>query len=124
MSDGAQELARQVGVPYVCLSDAAPTAAALAIVPLSLARRCRALPLATEDGTLTVAMADPCDGEALHVLAATANMRIFPVASSPSEIAAALDAWERRTPTPAAERPGELLPALCIRRRARRHVRR
>ena len=107
----------------MCLSDTTPTSEALAVVPLNIARRCRALPLAIEDHILTVAMADPRDEESLAVLATTAKLSIFPVLSSTAEIAAALDLWAQQPiGEPTAQHNGRHSALARGQRRKRRHT--
>jgi nucleotide-binding universal stress UspA family protein len=46
---------------FLSLSDLTPDRAAVRLLPLDVARRCRALPIAQESGRITVAMAEPSD---------------------------------------------------------------
>ncbi|MGM0565054.1 MAG: GspE/PulE family protein [Pseudomonadota bacterium] len=52
---------RALGCPAVELDEHLPASATLALVPRELARRYQAVPIALQDGQLSIAMADPCD---------------------------------------------------------------
>ena len=68
-----------------------PTPEALRLIPESLARKCNAVPLGVEDGTLRVAMANPGDVLAIEALAARTKKRIEPVPAEPVDIKEAID---------------------------------
>src|ERR1019366_10199462 len=55
----AEFLGRQAGTHSVDLNRLSVDQSVLAVVPLEVARRCVAMPLSRENGTLTVALADP-----------------------------------------------------------------
>ena len=86
-----QLLATAAGVEVVDLALVAPTAAALALLPNSLARRHRAIPLAIEDSRLRIALADPLDTDALDTFAHVTGKEIVPLAATPTAISRALD---------------------------------
>ena len=61
------------------------------LVPLQVALQLQAVPLAIEEGLLTVAMAAPDDRESLDALKKASGQQIFPVWSPPDQIEAALE---------------------------------
>ena len=69
----------------------APAPEALNLIPEKLARKYNVVPLAFEDNTLRVAMANPDDIIAIEALAARTKKRIEPVAASAVDIREAID---------------------------------
>jgi nucleotide-binding universal stress UspA family protein len=55
---------------FLSLKDLTPDRAAARLLPLNVAKRCRALPVAQDSGCITVAMADPSDRAAREVVTA------------------------------------------------------
>jgi general secretion pathway protein E len=68
-----------------------PTPEALELIPESLARKYNAVPLAIEDNTLRVAMANPDDILAIEALAVRTKKRIEPVPATAIDIREAID---------------------------------
>jgi general secretion pathway protein E len=68
-----------------------PTPEALALIPESLARKYNAVPLAIEDNTLRVAMADPDDILAIEALSVKTKKRIEPIPATAVDIREAID---------------------------------
>lgn len=68
--------------------------ALMAHVPLDLARYYLALPLASEDGIVSVAMAYPQDGTAVAVLADVLDAPVVPVRAPAAAIRCALDDYQ------------------------------
>jgi general secretion pathway protein E len=68
-----------------------PMPEALDLIPEHLARKYNAVPLAVEDNTLRVAMADPDDILAIEALAAKTKKRIEPVPATAVDIREAID---------------------------------
>ena len=68
-----------------------PQPEALQLIPEAMARKCNAIPLAINDNTLQVAIANPTDIFALEALATQSQMRIEPEAASIEEIQEAID---------------------------------
>ncbi len=87
----AQLLATAAGVEVVDLALVQPNAAALALLPPTLARRHRALPLSIEHTRLRIALADPLDTNALDTFAHVTGKEIIPLAATPAAISQALD---------------------------------
>jgi general secretion pathway protein E len=69
----------------------APTPEALQLIPENLARKYNVVPLAVEDTTLRVAMANPDDILTIEALAARTKKRILPVPASAVDIREAID---------------------------------
>lgn len=78
--------AKQLGLPFVSLSNVKVDPEALKLVPASSAQRLRILPLAVEDGALIVAMDDQPNPDTLSELGLVARMRIVPVIASGEDI--------------------------------------
>lgn len=68
-----------------------PEPAALQLVPESMARRFKVVPLSINDDVLKVAMANPSDIFALEALGLQTRMRVDPVAASEREVIDAID---------------------------------
>jgi len=68
-------LEHEMGVPHVDLSSYAPEDSALALVPSTIARNRRVLPLFEIEGMLTVAVGEPMDVFTLDDLAASSESR-------------------------------------------------
>ncbi len=79
-------LSRQLEVPLVELGSYDIQPEAVKLVPESVARKYRIIPLAINNHALEVAMADTNDIHALEALAAHAQMRIQPVLAPPDDI--------------------------------------
>src|SRR6266446_2914563 len=72
----ADFLGRQAGTRAVNLSRVSVDQAVLSLVPLDVARRCVAMPLFRQNGTLTVALADPFDVTAVDTLQQVSGLGI------------------------------------------------
>jgi general secretion pathway protein E len=79
------------GVARLNVLTQAPTSEALNLIPENLARKHNVVPLAVEDETLRVAMANPDDILAIEALAARTKKRIVAVAASAVDIREAID---------------------------------
>jgi type II secretory ATPase GspE/PulE/Tfp pilus assembly ATPase PilB-like protein len=75
-----------VGVAYLDPFTTLVSREAIDRLPLEIARKAQALPLYILDGTLTIAMADPCDTVLKGRLAQIAQCPVSPVFSLPGEI--------------------------------------
>ena len=86
-------LAEQLNVPLVTLEG--PPLATPETEKLSgrFLRQSRVLPIAQDDGTLTLAMADPLDFETMSAVRSTTGLRVRPALASESELAEALDKY-------------------------------
>jgi general secretion pathway protein E len=115
----------ELGVPRVDLSSYAPDDDALALVPASVARGRRILPLFEIEGTLTVAIGDPLDVFALDEVASELGLELDPVLTdAPALLAAIAQYFDIRAevevaPSPAAaervpeETPPPVAPAVA-----------
>ncbi|HEY8504869.1 MAG TPA: type II secretion system ATPase GspE [Gemmataceae bacterium] len=79
-------LAEEFGLELIDLAAVELDPAALTAVPLKLIHRRNLMPLARENGTLTVATGNPYDVYALDELQTVTGLEILPVLASPREI--------------------------------------
>ncbi|TLM80345.1 MAG: type II secretion system protein GspE [Actinobacteria bacterium] len=86
-------MARQIGIPYIDFKENAPSPDAVAAVPKELAVRYVLMPVAIEDGQLTVAMADPQNVLALDDLRIVTGYEIKPGISTKDDIAHAIEEY-------------------------------
>lgn len=84
------ELARKLGIPYIALLPRRLPQRVLHIISARLARELRCYPLGCGHNTLTVAMLDPQDHQALERLRQETGLRIFPVLTHPDALESAL----------------------------------
>lgn len=87
--EAMRALARTLGVPFVRMPTHLSRACRTAVHP-SVACELRAVPIGHSRGTLTIAMHDPSDTNALQRLRAMTGLCIFPVLAAPDEIDRAL----------------------------------
>lgn len=87
--DSLREQALALGVPYVDLPPRLSAACRRALAP-KLALELRAVPIGRTRGTLTVAMHNPRDDEAVQRLGIETGLVIFPVLASPDALDRAL----------------------------------
>lgn len=98
-------LEHEMGVPQVDLSSYAPEEDALALVPASVARGRKVLPLFEIEGMLTVAVGDPMNVFALDDVASDIGLEVEPVLADGASFAATLDQYYPQgdaAPAPAA----------------------
>jgi hypothetical protein len=84
-------LARKLGIPYLSLLPRKPPSGLQHLVTPSLAHELHCFPVGRERDTLTVAMLDPRDHQALDRLRTETGMRIFPVLAHPQALQNALE---------------------------------
>lgn len=89
-ADVASVLEHEMGVPRVDLSSYAPEDSALALVPGSLARGRRVLPLFEIEGMLTVAIGEPMDVFTLDAVSRELGVEVEPVLAEQSSVNAAI----------------------------------
>jgi hypothetical protein len=89
--DDPYTLARQLGIPYLSLLPRRLSPHVLQIVRPELAQELRCYPVGRARDTLTVAMSDPRDEQALTRLEQETGLHIFPVVVSPQELQTALE---------------------------------
>lgn len=80
-----------LGIRMVDLKNQVLDPQATAALPEHVARRYQVLPIADQDGSLTVAMVDPTDFQALQDLAAKTGRTIVPVIVSPEDLLQQID---------------------------------
>lgn len=85
------ELARKLGIPYLSLLPQKLPAGVQRLVTPSLAQELRCFPIGRERNTLTVAMQNPQDNEALNRLHEETGLLIFPVLAHPATLQHALE---------------------------------
>ncbi len=86
-----EALSEQLGMEVAEISDHAGDPEALSVIPYSVAKRYRALPLRREGRVLHVAMPEPQDTEAVQALQFATGMRIAPSLCSDREIDIAIE---------------------------------
>lgn len=84
------KLARRLGIPYLALLPNRLPQRVLHVVSARIARELRCYPLGRERNTLTVAMLDPQDHQALERLRQETGLRIFPVLTHAEALESAL----------------------------------
>ncbi|HZB70862.1 MAG TPA: ATPase, T2SS/T4P/T4SS family [Acidimicrobiales bacterium] len=90
-TDLLRALARQAGVRFVDLEGVAVDWSVAQSIPLAMARRHRALPIAYEDERVVVAMANPADVLALDDLRTLLRRELVVALVDPAQLHAALD---------------------------------
>ena len=89
----ADFLGRQAGTKAVNLSQVSVDQSVLALVPQEVARRCLAMPLSRNNGTLAVALADPFDVLAVDSLQQVTGLGIEVVTAPERDILNCLDLY-------------------------------
>jgi len=84
-------LGRQLNIPHVDLDVVVPDKDAVCLIPESLARRHRVIPISVKGKTLTLAMADPLDVFAIDDVAGASECNINPVVSAERSVLKAID---------------------------------
>ena len=78
-------------IPYIDLTDMTIPPSVIELVPESVSRENTVLPLAYEDGALTLATADPTDIDTMQKLQFILNKDLRPVLSSHEQIVEAIN---------------------------------
>ncbi len=86
-------LSRQYHVPGIKLSNYKVDRSLLKLVPYSLARKYRLIPLAVEGESLRIAIADPSNSEAIDEVAALTGKEVFTFVAAQSVIMAAVEKY-------------------------------
>ncbi|MDY0340147.1 MAG: ATPase, T2SS/T4P/T4SS family [Coriobacteriia bacterium] len=86
-------LEHEMGVPQVDLASYTPEDEAIALIPASVARSYRALPLFEIEGMLTVAVGDPMDVFGLDAIAGLIGLEVEAVLADPVSVDNALDQY-------------------------------
>jgi len=82
---------KRLGIPSLDIPVDLPTPEVARLIPLELALELRAVPLAMEEGILTVAMASPENRKLVDALVEVTGRKVFPVLSPPEQLEAALE---------------------------------
>jgi general secretion pathway protein E len=86
-------LSEQLGIPLVSVEGPPPALPETEGLAPRFMRQCRFLPIAAEDSTLTLAMADPLDFETLAAVRGFTGMKVEPVLAAEQEILDAIDRY-------------------------------
>ena len=86
-------LARASNIQYVDLSTLKVDVEVLRLLPQNLAKQLNAVPIDLQGGTLTVAMIDPEDFDALQVVRRETGLTLKPVLTSRDDLGAVLDQY-------------------------------
>jgi type IV pilus assembly protein PilB len=89
-SDLVKALAEQVGLEFVDLADYPVDATLTTLLPDSLARRYRAIPIGERDGKLLVAMSDPANVYALDDIRTITGREVQPIVATASDVEQAI----------------------------------
>ncbi|MBI2238604.1 MAG: type IV-A pilus assembly ATPase PilB [Actinobacteria bacterium] len=92
-SDLVAALAEQVGLEFVDLTTYQVDPGVTTLLPESLARRYRAIPIGERDEKLLVAMSDPANVYALDDIRAITNRDVQPVVATASDVEAAIQKY-------------------------------
>jgi len=87
----AEALSAQLGMPFREMKAVSLTPDVVSLVPETIARRHRVLPVAVSDGKLTLAMADPLDVFAVDEIRRITRMSVDAVVATESELLKAID---------------------------------
>ncbi|MBV9887769.1 MAG: Flp pilus assembly complex ATPase component TadA [Acidobacteria bacterium] len=89
--DLALALTEVSSVEYVDCQKLQPSASVLKLIPLALAKRCRAIPISIDGKTLTVAMTEPQNVQILDELRFKTGLRVLAKFAFQSELSQALE---------------------------------
>src|SRR5665647_1178457 len=93
MRDVLAALSEQLSLPLVSIQDPPPATPEIEGLAPRFMRQCRFLPVAMQDSTLTIAMADPLDFETLTAVRGFTGLKVQPVLASEQEILDAIDKY-------------------------------
>jgi type IV pilus assembly protein PilB len=91
--DLVRALAEQIGMEFVDLGDFPVDPSTTALIPETVARRYRALPIADREGTLLVAMSDPANVYALDDIRTITGREVQPVVATAADVMAAIQKY-------------------------------
>ena len=91
--DLVRALAEQIGMEFVDLGEFPVDPSATALIPETVARRYRALPIADREGTLLVAMSDPANVYALDDIRTITGREVQPVVATAADVMAAIQKY-------------------------------
>ena len=97
MRDVLAALSEQLNIPLVTLEGPPPVTPETEGLAVRFMRQCRFLPVAVQDSTLTIAMADPLDFETLSAVRGFTGLKVEPVLAAEQEILDAIDRYYGET---------------------------
>ena len=86
-------LAKQLKIPFVTLDSTVMDPSVVSLIPESMARDLRAIPLFKIEKNLTIAMADPTDSEAIKEIRFVTGCEVEPLVAKAKEILTAIDSY-------------------------------
>jgi type IV pilus assembly protein PilB len=89
-TDLVRALAQQIGLEFVDLSDYPIDPSVTALIPETVAKRYRAIPIGERDGRLLVAMSDPANVYALDDIRTITGREVQPVVATAADVNAAV----------------------------------
>ncbi|MCP3677435.1 MAG: Flp pilus assembly complex ATPase component, partial [Deltaproteobacteria bacterium] len=92
-SDIAHTLANQFGIPYINLKGIVIEPQVLRLIPESVARRHKVIPVSQDDNGLSVAMVDPLDVFAVDDIKKTTGFNIMPCVTAEKELVDAIEQY-------------------------------
>ncbi len=108
MRDVLAALSAQLSVPLVTIDGPPPASPETEGLAPRFMRQCRFLPVAIQDSTLTIAMADPLDFETLSAVRGYTGLKVQPALAAEQEILDAIDKYYGEEEKAAEELPGDL----------------
>ncbi|MGD0015615.1 MAG: type II secretion system ATPase GspE [Bryobacteraceae bacterium] len=93
MRDLLAALSEQLGIPLVSIEGPPPAAPEIEDLAPRFMRQCRFLPVAIQDATLTIAMADPLDFETISAVRGFTGLKVDTALAAEQEILDALDKY-------------------------------
>jgi len=109
MRDVLAALSEQLSVPLVALDSPPPVAPEIDGIAPAFMRQCRFIPIALEDSTLRVAMADPLDFETISALRSFSGLKVRTALAGEQEILDAINKYygEAQQPAESEMEPGQ-----------------
>ncbi|MFZ1948017.1 MAG: GspE/PulE family protein [bacterium] len=86
-------LAKQLKIPFVTLDSTVMDPSVVTLIPESMARDLKAIPLFKIEKNLTIAMADPTDSEAIKEIRFVTGCEVEPLVARMNEIMGAIDMY-------------------------------
>jgi general secretion pathway protein E len=97
MRDVLAALSEQLNIPLVTLEGPPPVTPETEGLAVRFMRQCKFIPVAAQDSTLTIAMADPLDFETLSAVRGFTGLKVEPVLAAEQEILDAIDHYYGET---------------------------
>ena len=86
-------LARQLKIPFVTLDSTVMDPSVVSLIPESMARDLKAIPLFQIEKNITIAMSDPTDSEAIKEIRFVTGCEVEPLVAKAAEIMKAIDTY-------------------------------